>query len=230
MQLKADIKDKLVSILNKISKDDLQLILKAIKGNMSINGVKRLEANVLGVRYEIKLSDEGLKIDVMDPLNREEDSSRLLTYMINAIERAFQGSIASPKRGLVGLMHLSGGHTARLYEKKTIDFLTIEMDGSTVEEVKRAVEGIGGSMIEHLNATWSFEVTPFNGIRIRVAYWQGEEDMPSGAAVLLGEEVKDLDIPIEELITIIEITINRFVLFYRRETGKQPKLFHSLYL
>ncbi len=229
MQLKADIRDRLISIINKISKDNTSLISKAINGEVSVNNVKRLEASILGVKYEIELSNGDLKVNVEDPLNREEDSSRLLTYMANAIERALQGKIASSKKGLIGLMHLSGGHTARLYEKKTIDFLTVEMDGSTVEEIEKAVKDIGGSIVEHLNATWSFEVSPFNGVRIRVAYWQGEEDMPSGAAVLIGEEIKEIDLPIEELITIIEMTINRFVLFYRKETGKQPKLFHSLY-
>jgi len=53
--------------------------------------------------------------------------------------------------------------------------------------------------------------------------------MPSGVSVLVGEEVKEVGVSIEELITIIEMTINRFVLFYRKETGRQPKLFHSLY-
>jgi hypothetical protein len=174
------------------------------------------------------VADGDVRVDVHDPLSREEDYSRLLLYLINALERALQGKLATPKK-LVSLVQLAGGQAAKLYEKKAIDFLTIEMDGSTLEEVRKAVEDIGGVVVEHLNATWSFEVTPLNGVRIRVSFWQGEENVPSGASVLVGQEVEEVGVPIEELVTMIEMTINRFVLFYRKETGRRPKLFYSLY-
>ncbi len=228
MNIKAEVLSKLASLINGIPASSAHVIARSVNGRLEINRVRTLRANVLGVKYEIRVTDRAVKIDVHDPLNREEDYSRLLLYLLNALERALQGKSATPKK-LVGLMQLAGGQTARLYDKKAIDFLTMEMDGSTPEEVRRAVEDIGGVLVEHLNATWSFEVTPLNGVRIRVAFWQGEEDMPSGASVLVGEEVEEVGVPIEELITIVEMTINRFVLFYRKETGRQPKLFHSLY-
>lgn len=103
------------------------------------------------------------------------------------------------------------------------------MDGAKLEEVEAAVAKIGSCVVEHLNATLSFEVTMFNGVRIRGVYWQGEEEIPYGAALLLGEEVKEAEVPLEELIPVIEITVNRLVLFYRKATGRKPKLFHSLY-
>jgi len=49
-------------------------------------------------------------------------------------------------------------------------------------------------MVDHINATWSF------GARIGVAFWQGGEDMSSGASLLIGEELKDVEVPVEELI------------------------------
>jgi len=228
MNIKAEVLSKLASLINGIPASSAHVIARSVNGRLEINRVRTLRANVLGVKYEIRVTDRAVKIDVHDPLNREEDYSRLLLYLLNALERALQGKSATPKK-LVGLMQLAGGQTARLYDKKAIDFLTMEMDGSTPEEVRRAVEDIGGVLVEHLNATWSFEVTPLNGVRIRVAFWQGEEDMPSGASVLVGEEVEEVGVPIEELITIVEMTVNRFVLFYRKETGRQPKLFRSLY-
>lgn len=230
MEIEAETASKLKSLINCATPSIASLIARAVNGEFIFNGTRCLKTNVLGVKYEIKLVNDKLKVEVQDPLNREEDAIRLLTYAINAMERALQGRLAPSKRGLIGLTQLAGGHTARLYEKKIIDFLTVEMDGSTREEVERAVRDLGGVMVEHLSATWSFEVTPVNGVRLRIAYWQGEEDIPSGAAVLVGEEVKEVDLPIEELITIMEMTVNRFVLFYRRVSGKPPKLFHSLYL
>ncbi len=229
MKLEADLKNRLALILEKITASNAPLISKAFNGRLWIDETKGLEADVLGVKYKVSLANGHLSISIEDPLNREEDSSRLLGYLANAIERALSGKIARACGRLVGLTQLPGGHTARLYEKKTIDFLTIEMDGSKAQDVEKAVKAIGGYMVDHLNATWSFEVNPLNGVRIRVAFWQGEEDMPSGASVLIGEELKDVEVPIEELITILEMTINRFVLFYRRETGQKPKLYHSLY-
>ncbi len=229
MKVKADTLNKLASLINNTHASSAPLIARSVNGELTIDRARVLKANVLGVRYEIKVVNGDVDVDVYDPLNREEDYSRLLLLVINTLERALQGKFVAPKR-LIGLMQLAGGQAARLYEKKAVDFLTIEMDGSTPEEVEKAAEDIGGIMVEHLNATWSFEVAPLNGVRIRVAFWQGEEEMPSGASVLVGEEVKEVGIPIEELITIIEMTINRFVLFYRKETGKQAKLFHSLYL
>jgi len=228
MSVKAEILSRLVSLINSASASSIPLIARSVNGEITINRVRTLKANVLGVRYEIKVADGDVKVNVLDPLNREEDYSRLLLLVVNALERALRGKVATPK-GFIGLVQLAGGQTARLYEKKAIDFLTIEMDGSAPEEVEKAIKDIGGVVVEHLDATWSFEVAPLNGVRIRVAFWQGEEGMPSGASVLVGEEVKEVGVPMEELITMIEMTINRFVLFYRKETGRQPKLFHSLY-
>lgn len=230
MQIKAETASRLASLISIASPSNASLIATAINGDFIVNGAKCLRTNVLGVKYEIELANGKLKVEAQDPLNREEDVTRLLTYAINAMERALQGKLATSKKGLISLAQLAGGHTARLYEKKIVDFLTVEMDGSTRGEVERAVRELGGVMVEHLSATWSFEVTPFNGVRLRVAYWQGEEDIPSGVVVLVGEEVKEVDLPIEELVTIMEMAVNRFVLFYRKLSGRPPKLFHSLYL
>jgi hypothetical protein len=181
-----------------------------------------LEASVLGINYKAVAADGDVKVHIEDPLNREEDSSRLLIYLLNAIERTLQDKSVNHKGSLLSLTQLPGGQTAKLYEKRMVTFLATEMDEATLEEVEVAVKKIGGSMVEHSNATWSFEVTPFNSVRIRAAYWQGEEGIPLGATLLVGEEIKDLNVPIEELLTIMEMTINRFVLFYRKETGKNP--------
>ncbi|MDH5815611.1 MAG: DUF3786 domain-containing protein [Candidatus Nezhaarchaeales archaeon] len=230
MQIKAETMNRLKSLMSSVSRSHAPLIARAIGGELIIDGARFLKTNVLGVNYEVKLANGDLKVDIYDPLGRGEDVSRLLTYVVNALERALQGKLAPSKKGLISLMQLAGGHAARLYEKKIIDFLTIEMDGSLREEVEKAVKDVGGVLVEHLSATWSFEVTPVDGVRVRIAFWQGEEGMPSGAAVLVGEEVKEIDVRIEELITMIEMIVNRFVLFYRRETGRPPRLFHSLYL
>jgi len=229
MRLGQDVKARFVSIIDRASRADDSLISKSICGKLLGDGFKGLEAFVLGIKYRVTVADGDVEVVVEDPLNRDEDSSRLLIYMFNAVERAFGGRLSSYEGSLTSLTQLPGGQTTRLYEKRIVNFLAAEMDGGKLEEVEVAVRKIGGSMVEHPNATWSFEVSPFNGVRIRAVYWQGEEQMPSGAALLVGEEIKEVNIPVEELLTNMEMAINRFVLFYRKETGKKPKLFHSLY-
>ena len=159
MSVKAEILSRLVSLINSASASSIPLIARSVNGEITINRVRTLKANVLGVRYEIKVADGDVKVNVLDPLNREEDYSRLLLLVVNALERALRGKVATPK-GFIGLVQLAGGQTARLYEKKAIDFLTIEMDGSAPEEVEKAIKDIGGVVVEHLDATWSFEVGP----------------------------------------------------------------------
>lgn len=228
-KLRQDVKTRFISIIDRVSKTDVSLIFRSVNGRFFSDGSRGLEAFVLGINYRIIAANNDIKVYVEDPLNREEDSSRLLVYVFNAIERALQGKSANYKGVLVSLTQLPGGQTAKLYEKRIVNFLATEMDGATLEEVEAAVKKIGGNTVEQSNATWSFEASPFNGVRIRVAYWQGEEGIPSGATLLVGEEIKEINMHIEELLTIMEIIINRFVLFYRKETGKKHKLFHSLY-
>ena len=220
--------ERIMSLVASMPPQAAETVSKAIRGRAWSNGAKGIEGLLLGVKYRFSV---GLarSSTVDDPLTREEDVARLLNYLANAIERALTKGLVTYEGKLIGLTALPGGHTARLYEKKTIDFIAVEMEDAEVSDVEKAAELMGGKVVQHLNADWAFEVSPFDGIRIRIALWRGEEDIPSGAVVLVGEEVKELDIPIEELLTIMEMTINRFVLFYRKVSGRQHKMFHSLY-
>ncbi|MEM3153283.1 MAG: DUF3786 domain-containing protein [Candidatus Bathyarchaeia archaeon] len=230
MQLSEDVKSKLVSVLDGMARKGASSALEAVNGTFQDNGVKKLEAFVLGVRFKVEVANDGVTVYVEDPLNREEDSSRLFVYMLNAIKRVLEGKIVGGGGRLISLAQLEGGQTAKLYERRIVNFLAAEMDGSTAEEVEAAVKKIGGAMVAHADATWSFEVHPFKGVRIRAVFWQGEEGIPSGASLLLDEAAKDAGVPIEELMVIVEMAVNRFVLFYRQLTGKKPKMFKSLYI
>lgn len=230
MQLADALKKRASSLLSKVTRSNAHLVAKAVNGRISIDINKRLEVRIFGLDFNLSLYKDVFKLEVHDPLERIEDSSRLLIYVLNAIDRVLNGRLVTSKGRLISLSHLQGGSVARLYEKKIVDFLVTEMDGSCVEEVEEAVRYLGGIMVEHLGASWSFEVTPINGVRIRIAYWQGEEGVPSGANIMLGEEVREVNIPIEELITLMEIAANRFVLFYRKVSGRRPRVFQSLYL
>jgi len=205
-------------------------IIKSAFGGEILKGCIGFEASVLGIKYQVLVSDDSLEVFFIDPLERDVDASKLIIYMFNALERVLAGRVASYGRRLVGIAQLKGGSSAQLYEKRMINYLAVEMDGSGIPEVERAVNALGGRMISHQTATWSFEVNPLNGVRIMVAFWQGEDGIPSGASILFGDESIDVDIPIEEIIVVTEMTIDRFVEFYRRVSGRKPKLFRSLYL
>lgn len=205
-------------------------IIKSAFGGEVLNGCVGFEASVLGIKYHVLVADDNLEVFFIDPLERDVDASKLIIYMFNALERVLVGRVASRKGSLVGITQLRGGASAQLYEKRMINYLAVEMDGSEIPDVERAVNALGGHMISHQTATWSFEVNPLNGVRIVVAFWQGEEGIPSGASILFGEESIEADIPIEEIIVVTEMTIDRFVEFYRRVSGRKPRLFRSLYL
>ncbi len=229
MQIDGEVQGRLSKIFEKMRTSDFSLISKVVCGR-PLNGLKGFEASVLGVKYKVTLADYDFKVDFEDPLGRFEDSSKLFGYMLNAFERALAGCVAGYKEGLTKITQLPGGSTAQLYERRITNFLAVEMEGANIEEVEKAAENLGGGMVEHPNATWSFEVNPFNGVRIRAVYWEGEDEIPPGAAIFLGEEVKEVNMPIEELIIIIEMAVNRLVQFYRKATNRKPKLFDSLYL
>ncbi|MEM4576645.1 MAG: DUF3786 domain-containing protein [Candidatus Nezhaarchaeales archaeon] len=207
-------------MLSRVTSFNAHLIAKAVNGRISIDIDKQLEVRVFGIIFNLILREGIFELEVLDPLGRKEDSSRLLPCILNAIDRALNGRLVTSKGRLINFSCLQGGSVAKLYEKKILDFLVTEMDGSRIDEVKETVSCVGGVMVEHLSASWSFEVTPINGVRIRITFWQGGEEMPSGANIMVGEEVKEVNLPIEELVTLTEIVTNRLVLFYRKVSGE----------
>lgn len=81
--------------------------------------------------------------------------------------------------------------------------MTIEIDRSTLQEVRRAIEDMG-VMVEHLNATWSFEVVLL----------KRSKDKDSVLVERRGHALRRISVggggrrsrrTIEELITIIEM-------------------------
>ncbi|MEM0313032.1 MAG: DUF3786 domain-containing protein, partial [Candidatus Bathyarchaeia archaeon] len=209
---------------------DAPQISQIVSGKLLEGSPAGFEAHILGVNYRVTLEKGEVKVHVDDPLGRSEDYTRLITYVANALERALDGRLVSRMGKLVKLPQLPGGEAAQLYERRIVNFLVAEMDGVDPDEIRIAAEKIGGVWVNHSSATWSIELAPLNGVRFRVAYWQGDEEISSEAAILLGEEVKDTNMPMGELIAIMEMAINRLVLFYRKTFGKRAKLFESLYL
>ncbi|MBS7647934.1 DUF3786 domain-containing protein [Candidatus Bathyarchaeota archaeon] len=229
LQFDSQQKQKLATLVKEASTIDSKLIEKAFGGTPYIKGAG-FEALILGIKYLVKISNNSAEVFYEDPLGKMEDATKLIAYMINTLERVIAGKVASCKANLIKMGQLKGGESARLYEKRITTFIATELDNSNASGVEKAVKNMGGHLVNHPTATWSFEVSPLNGVRIIVAYWQGEEGIPSGASIFLGEEVKEVDISIEELMIIVEIAMNRFVQFYRKETGRKPKLYNSLYL
>ncbi|MEM2273190.1 MAG: DUF3786 domain-containing protein [Candidatus Bathyarchaeia archaeon] len=228
LEVPQEYRGKLDSLVMGAARDP-SIIKSAFGGEPLKEGIG-FETSVLGIKYRVLTANNNIEAFFIDPLGREVDASKLIIYMLNAFERILAGKVVYYRGRLVGITHLKGGASAQLYEKRMTNYLAVEMDGSEAHEVEKAVNALGGRMMSHPTATWSFEINPLNGARIAVAFWQGEEGIPSGASILFGEEAMDAGIPIEEIIVITEMTIDRFVAFYRRESGRKPKLFSSLYL
>lgn len=222
-------KARLATLVRRAIEGEPSAIRTAFGGELLERGIG-FKATVLGIEYLVSVIDEDVEASFADPLGREVDAHKVITYMVNALERVLAGKTVRYRRRLVGIGQLRGGSSAHLYEKRMTNYLAVELDSSSLQDVERSVKALGGCMADHPTATWSFEISPLNGLRVAVAFWQGEEGIPSGASILFGEEAIDADIPIEEITVITEMIIDRFVAFYRKESGRKPRLFNSLYL
>ncbi|MEM2321424.1 MAG: DUF3786 domain-containing protein [Candidatus Bathyarchaeia archaeon] len=222
-------KARLITLVRRAIEGGSSAIRMAFGGELLERGIG-FKATVLGIEYLVSVIDEDVEASFADPLRREVDAHKVITYMVNALERVLADRIIRYRGCLVGIGQLRGGSSAHLYERRMTNYLAVELDSSSLQEVERAVKALGGCMIDHPTATWSFEISPLNGLRVAVMFWQGEEGIPSGASILFGEEAIDAGIPIEEITVITEMIVDRFVAFYRRESGRKPRLFKSLYL
>ena len=94
------------------------------------------------------------------------------------------------------------------------------MPDAKPEEVKRAAELVGGKLVEHLDALWAYEIEPLASVRVRFAYWPGDEELPPYASILYGAETLLTEIPIEDLKALTFLIISRLGTAYHLVKSK----------
>lgn len=109
MPFEQKIKDENASILNRILSIEDSLIAKSACRTMLSDSHKGLEVSVIGINYKFIMANGEVKVSAQDPLNREEDASKLLTYIFNAMKRTLEGKLAKTKVKLISLAQLPGG-------------------------------------------------------------------------------------------------------------------------
>ncbi|MFN3622150.1 MAG: DUF3786 domain-containing protein, partial [Nitrososphaerales archaeon] len=83
------------------------------------------------------------------------------------------------------------------------------MPRATAEEIQRVVKLVGGRVVEHLDAQWAYEIEPLASVRVRFAYWSGDEELPAYVSTLYGAETLLTEIPLEDLKALTFLIISR---------------------
>lgn len=203
------------------SKGEVNFLTDNVKLNLKIFG--------FNINLTYNFQSGSLNLNFEDLISKGEDLNHLLFLYTKILAQRISSFILPHKEKLVNISMLHGGFTAKAYEKKIINFVTSEVDNIDEGAILEIGKVMGGYAIQHSTADWAFELEVINGFRVRLAYWKGENGIPPNASILYGEEILEADLPVEDILTLTEIFVNRFVACYRKVTGKKPRKIESLY-
>ncbi|MEM3073999.1 MAG: DUF3786 domain-containing protein, partial [Nitrososphaerales archaeon] len=79
---------------------------------------------------------------------------------------------------------------------------------------------VGGRVVEHLDAQWAYEIEPLASVRVRFAYWSGDEELPPYVSTLYGAETLLTEIPLEDLKALTFLIISRLGTAYHLVKSK----------
>ncbi len=237
MSLKENWVEKFKTIFLKLNSKEveevkLQKILED-KGKLEFldGNVVRLNLKIFGFNINIyfNFQTNNLNLNFEDVVGRDEDLDHLLFLYAKILDQRIAGFILGQEENFINVSMLHGGLVAKAYEKKVVDFIVNEMVDVDKEIIEKMSKIMDGFMVQHSTADWAFELKIVNGFRIRIIYWKGENGIPPNASILYGSEILKTGLPIEDITTLTEIFVNRFVACYRKITGKKPRKWESLY-
>ncbi|MEM3074271.1 MAG: DUF3786 domain-containing protein, partial [Nitrososphaerales archaeon] len=168
-----------------------------------IRGARFLKADLTGSLTDasLKTSFMGLdlifdikppKIDLyyVDRLEKPRHYAQYLPIAVNCFERGCLSKSEPPLPSveLVSIARFGGADTMRGYDRVFASQLLGIMPKATLEEMKKVTELVGGRVIEHLDAQWAYEIEPLASVRVRFAYWSGDEELPPHVSTLYGAE------------------------------------------
>jgi len=192
----------------------------------------KLSFTLLGFRInlEYNLKTDNLDLTFEDLVEgKKEDLEHLLFVYGRILKQRLHGFLLDEEKNFVNISMLHGGVAGKAYEKKIVDFLIGEMANPLREEVEKICKIMDGHMVQHLTSDWAYELRILNGFRVRLVYWCGEEGIPPNISVLYGSEILKTGLPIEDIVVLTEIFVNRFIASYRKITGRKPVKQESLY-
>ena len=189
-----------------------------------LRGAKYLKAELRGTTSDALLKTSFMGLDLLfsikppyvelyyiDRLEKPRHYAQYLPILVNCFER---GCLANsdpppPSTELVSIARFGGADTMRGYDRVFASQLLSIMPNATPEEVREAAEIVGGKMIKHLDALWAYEIEPLASVRVRFAYWPGDEELPPYVSVLYGAETLLTKIPLEDLKALTFLIISR---------------------
>jgi hypothetical protein len=201
------------------------LTLFASKGWAALlRGARYLKAELSGVASEALLKTSFMGLDLLfdikppsvnlyyrDKLEKTRHYAQYLPIAVNCFERGCLAKSDPPSHGseLVSIARFGGADTMRGYDRVFASQLLGIMPQASLEEVSRAADLVGGRMVEHLDALWAYEIEPLASVRVRFAYWPGDEELPPYASILYGAETLLTEIPLEDLKALTFLIISR---------------------
>ncbi|MGP3667841.1 MAG: DUF3786 domain-containing protein [Candidatus Bathyarchaeota archaeon] len=216
---------------NEISISQLQKILGS-KGKLNLSpNMVNLNLKIFGFNINLTydFQTDSLNIDFEDLISKGEDLNHLLFTYTKILNQRVLNPPLNQEEKFTSISMLHGGFTAKTYEKRIVNFIVDEVPDADKTLMLKISKIMDGYVVQHLTADWAFELEVFNGFRVRLAYWKGENGIPPTASILYGVEILKTGLPVEDIIVLTEIFVNRFVACYRKITGKKPRKIESLY-
>ena len=106
----------------------------------------------------------------------------LVNYLLAAKEKSSTGTWISEKDLVGGVTFFRGPH------KIPTDLIS-EAYGNDVDALKQKCLQLGGSPLDMADCSFSFDIV--GSIKIALLYWQGDEDFPAEAKLLIDSSVTD---------------------------------------
>ena len=221
-QKTADLNDnwalKLQKCFQSYSWDKLNLGTRFLKGRIS-----RSENNLILFAPFLKMElaahyiRERVGIYYVDSLAKPNHYAQYLPIAANCFERGCLSDKEPPPRSedLVGIANFGGADTMRGYDRVFASPLISQIPNGTIGEIEKVANIIGGKTVQHIDSDWAYEVEPLASVRIRFAFWKGDEELSSYFSILFGGETNDTGIPLEDLKALTFLTISRFASEYR---------------
>lgn len=204
--------NKLLTLFESKSWADLMRgarFLKAeLKGSLTDASLK---TSFMGLDLILDIKPPKVNLYYIDRLEKPRHYAQYFPIAVNCFERGCLSSSDPPPPSveLVSIARFGGADTMRGYDRVFASQLLGIMPKATLKEIEKVAELVGGRVIEHLDAQWAYEIEPLASVRVRFAYWAGDEELPPHVSTLYGAETLLTGIPLEDLKALTFLIISR---------------------
>ncbi len=203
---------KILTLFESRSWADLLRGAKFLKADLTGNiSDALLKTSFMGLDLLFSVNPPKIRLYYIDRLEKPRHYAQYLPIAVNCFERGCLSTSEPPQPSseLISIARFGGADTMRGYDRVFAAQLLGVMPRADAEEVEKVTELVGGRVVKHLDALWAYEVEPLSSVRVRFAYWAGDEELPPYVSTLYGAETLLTQIPIEDLKALTFLIISR---------------------